>query len=159
MNSQTSQPSTSKSDDEAAIRELYQQMVDGWNRGNGEAFAAPYAEDGDLVGFDGTYLKGRREIASFHQQLFDRFVKGSRLVGKIRSVRFLTPDVAVMHSVSGMVMAGQSDIDPERNSIHMLVAIKSGPEWRLAAFQNTRAQYLGRPEALQALTDELRQEL
>ena len=48
MNSQTSQPSTSKSDDEAAIRELYQQMVDGWNRGNGEAFAAPYAEDGDL---------------------------------------------------------------------------------------------------------------
>jgi uncharacterized protein (TIGR02246 family) len=67
MNSQTSQPSTSKSDDEAAIRELYQQMVDGWNRGNGEAFAAPYAEDGDLVGFDGTYLKGRREIASFHR--------------------------------------------------------------------------------------------
>jgi uncharacterized protein (TIGR02246 family) len=159
MNSQTSQPSTSKSDDEAAIRELYQQMVDGWNRGNGEAFAAPYAEDGDLVGFDGTYLKGRREIASFHQQLFDRFVKGSRLVGKIRSVRFLTLDVAVMHSVSGTVMAEQSDIDPERNSIHMLVAIKSGPEWRLAAFQNTRAQYLGRPEALQALTDELRQEL
>jgi uncharacterized protein (TIGR02246 family) len=159
MNSQTSQPSTSKSDDEAAIRELYQQMVDGWNRGNGEAFAAPYAEDGDLVGFDGTYLKGRREIASFHQQLFDRFIKGSRLVGKIRSVRFLTLDVAVMHSVSGTVMAGQSDIDPERNSIHMLVAIKSGPEWRLAAFQNTRAQYLGRPEALQALTDELRQEL
>jgi hypothetical protein len=64
-----------------------------------------------------------------------------------------------MHSVSGTVMAGQSDIDLERNSIHMLVAIKSGPEWRLAAFQNTRAQYLGRPEALQALTDELRQEL
>jgi hypothetical protein len=41
MNSQTSQPSTSKSDDEAAIRALYQQMVDGWNRGSGKAFAAP----------------------------------------------------------------------------------------------------------------------
>lgn len=67
MNSQTSQPSTSKSDDEAAIRrELYQQMVDGWNRGSGEVFAAPYVEDGVLVGFDGTYLKGHREIASFY---------------------------------------------------------------------------------------------
>lgn len=50
MNSQTSQLSTSKSADEAAIRELYQQMVelyqqmvDGWNRGSGEVFAAPYA--------------------------------------------------------------------------------------------------------------------
>jgi hypothetical protein len=43
MNSQTSQLSTSKSADEAAIRELYQPMVDGWNRGSGEVFAAPYA--------------------------------------------------------------------------------------------------------------------
>jgi uncharacterized protein (TIGR02246 family) len=111
------------------------------------------------VGFDGTHLKGREEIALFHQQLFDRFVKGSRLVGKIRSVRFLTPDVAVMHAVGGTVMAGQSDIDPERNSIHTLVAVKRSPKWRIAAFQNTRAQYLGRLEALQALTEELWQEL
>jgi hypothetical protein len=64
-----------------------------------------------------------------------------------------------MHAVGGTVMAGQSDIDPERNSIHTLVAVKRGPEWHLAAFQNTRAQYLGRPEALHALTEELRQEL
>jgi uncharacterized protein (TIGR02246 family) len=53
MNSQTSQLSTSKSDDEDAIRELYQQMVDGWNRGSGEVLAAPYAEDGVHVGYDG----------------------------------------------------------------------------------------------------------
>jgi ketosteroid isomerase-like protein len=81
---------TSRSADEAAIRALYQQLMDGWNSGSGEAFAAPFAEDGDLVGFDGTHLKGRQEIASFHQQLFDTYVKGSRLVGKVRSVRFLT---------------------------------------------------------------------
>jgi uncharacterized protein (TIGR02246 family) len=90
-----------------------------------DAFAAPFAEDGDLVGFDGTHLKGRQEIASFHQQLFDTFVKGSRLVGKVKSVRFVTSDVAVMHAVGGTVMAGQSDIDPERISIHTLVAMKS----------------------------------
>jgi imidazole glycerol phosphate synthase subunit HisF len=58
MNSQTSQLSTSKSDDETAIREHYQQMVDGWNRGSGEVLAAPYAEDGVHAGYDGTYLKG-----------------------------------------------------------------------------------------------------
>jgi uncharacterized protein (TIGR02246 family) len=50
--------------DEAAIRALYQQAMDGWNRGSGEAFAAPFAEDGDLVGFDGTHLKGRQEITN-----------------------------------------------------------------------------------------------
>ena len=50
---------------------LYQQLMDGWNKGSGEAFAAPFAEDGDLVGIDGTHLKGRQEIISFNQQLFD----------------------------------------------------------------------------------------
>ena len=79
--------STSRSADEAAIRALYQQLMDGWNKGSGEAFAAPFAEDGDLVGMDGTHLKGRQEIISFTQQLFDTYVKGSRLVGKVRSVR------------------------------------------------------------------------
>jgi uncharacterized protein (TIGR02246 family) len=105
-----SEPSTSKSAttvvDQAAILALYQQMIDGWNKGSGDAFAASFAEDGDLVGFDGTYLKGRQQIALFHQQLFDTFVKGSRLVGKVRSVRFVTSDVAVMHAVGGTVMAG-----------------------------------------------------
>ncbi len=79
--------STSRSADEAAIRALYQQLIDGWNKGSGEAFAAPFAEDGDLVGMDGTHLKGRQEIISFNQQLFDTYIKGSRLVGKVRSVR------------------------------------------------------------------------
>jgi uncharacterized protein (TIGR02246 family) len=49
--------SSSRSADEDAIRALYQQLLDGWNNGSGEAFAAPFAEDGDLVGFDGTHLR------------------------------------------------------------------------------------------------------
>jgi len=163
MQSQISQPQTSKpstDDDKAVIRALYFQMIDGWNRGSGDDFAAPFGEDGDLVGFDGTHLKGREEIASFHQQLFDTFLKGSRLIGKIRNVRFLTPDVAIMHVVGGTIMAGQTDIEPERNSIHTLVVMKgSDGKWRLAAFQNTRAQFIGRPDLSQALTEELRKEL
>jgi uncharacterized protein (TIGR02246 family) len=116
------------------------------------------------VRFDGTHLKGRQEIASFHQQFFDKFLKGSHLVGKVRSIRFLTPDVAVMHAVGGTGMAGQFDIDPDRNSVHTLVAMKRGGDggdsskWCFAAFQNTRANYMGRPEESQAVTDELRQE-
>jgi uncharacterized protein (TIGR02246 family) len=162
MQSQLPPPPTSKpsTDDEAAIRSLYFQMIDGWNKGSGGAFAAPFAEDGDLIGFDGMHLKGRQEIASFHQRLLNTFVKGSRLVGKIRNVRFLTPDVAIMHVIGGTIMEGQTDIDRERNSIHTLVVMKeSDGKWRLSAFQNTRAQYIGRPDMSQALTEELRKEL
>jgi uncharacterized protein (TIGR02246 family)/steroid delta-isomerase-like uncharacterized protein len=161
--SQVSQQQTTKSsaENESAIRALYFQMIDGWNAGNGDVFAAPFAEDADLVGFDGTHLRGRQEIASFHQHLFDTFVKGSRLIGKVRSMRFLTPNVAIMHAVGGTIMAGQSDIDPERNSVHTIVVKKedAAGRWRIVAFQNTRAQYIGRPEMIEALTEDLRREL
>ncbi len=56
-------------------------------------------------------------------------------------------------------MAGQSDIEPERNSIHTLVAVKHEDEWRLTAFQNTRAHFMGRPQESKSLTEELRHEL
>jgi uncharacterized protein (TIGR02246 family) len=57
----------------------------------------------------------------------------------------VTDDVAVMVAVGGTVMTGQSDIEPDRNSIHTLVAVKHGNKWRFTAFQNTRAQFIGRP--------------
>jgi uncharacterized protein (TIGR02246 family) len=153
---QNSHTLISAANDEAAIRALYQQLMDGWNAGSGNAFAAPFEEDGDLVGFDGTHIKGRHEIALFHQDLFDMFLKGSRLVGKVRSVRFLTSNVAVMHAIGGTVMAGQTDLEPERNSVQTLVAVRRNGNWYLAAFQNTRATYIGRPEESQKLTEELR---
>ena len=148
-----------RQEDEAAIRDLLWQLIDGWNQGSGEAFAAPFAEDADFVGFDGTYFKGRKEIVSFHKMLFGRILVGTRLVGKIRGVRFLTPEVALMHAVGGTMMPGQSDLDPDRNSIQTLVATKHDGAWKLAAFQNSRAQFLGRPELAEKLTEELRQEL
>src|ERR671911_3177885 len=125
--------------EEAAVRALYQQLMDGWNQGSGDAFAAVFTEGGDLVGFDGTHLKGRQEIAPFHQQLFGKWMKGSRLVGQVKDVRLLHPDIAVMHAVGSTVMRGKSEPVPERDSIQTLVATRQeGDDWRLAAFQNTR---------------------
>jgi hypothetical protein len=53
------------------------------------------------------------------------------------------------------VMAGQTDLDPERNSVQTLCAVKRNSKWSLAAFQNTRAAYIARPEESQKLTEEL----
>ncbi len=131
--------------DEAAVRGLYQELMDGWNRGSGDAFAAVFTEDGDLVAFDGTHFEGRSEIAPFHQELFDKWLKGTRLVGKVKGVRFVSPDVALVHAIGGTVMRDKSDPAPERDSIQTLVAVREGggSEWRLAAFQNTRIRPMG----------------
>ena len=141
--------------DEAAVCDLYQQLMDGWNRGSGDAFAAVFTEDGDLVAFDGTHFKGRQEIAPFHQQLFDKWMKGTRLVGQVKDMRFLSPDIAVMHAVGGTVMPGKTEPSPERDSIQTLVATRQNGEWRLAAFQNTRVRPIGNAGTflIWALTD------
>jgi uncharacterized protein (TIGR02246 family) len=75
--------------DEDAIRAIHQRMIDAWNTGDAAAFA-PFTDDADFIAFEGTHLKGRREIASFHQQIFDTVVKGTRLQGEVKFVRFLS---------------------------------------------------------------------
>jgi len=138
------QPQLAGAYDEAAVRSLYTQLMEGWNAGSGAAFAAPFAEDGDLVAFDGTHFKGRQAIIDFQQPLFDRWLKGTRLVGEVQSVRFLNPDIAVMHAIGGTLMRGKLKPDPARDSIQTLVAVRSEGTWQLAAFQNTRLRPMSR---------------
>ena len=71
-------------------------------------------------------------------------MNGARLVGHVEEVRFLSPDVAVMHAVGGTMMRGKTEPSPERDSIQTLVATRRDGEWRLAAFQNTRVRPVGR---------------
>jgi uncharacterized protein (TIGR02246 family) len=144
MSAETWHPQASQADDEAAVRALYTQAMEGWNTGRSEAFAAPFAEDGHLVAFDGTHFKGRDEIVAFHQPLFDTWLKGTRLVATVESVRFLSPDVALMHVLGGTVMRGKTRPAPERDSIQTLVALKRDGAWSLAALQNTRVRPISR---------------
>jgi hypothetical protein len=55
-----------------------------------------------------------------------------------------------------MVPPGQSDINPAVNAIQTIVAVNRAGEWRIALLQNTPAQFHGRPEMVEALTQELR---
>jgi uncharacterized protein (TIGR02246 family) len=130
--------------EEASVRALYEQLMDGWNKGNAEAFFAPFEESADFVAFDGTHFKGRHEIVSSHQPLFDKWLKGARLTGEVKAIRFLSPEIALMHAVGGTIMRNKSKPAPERDSAQTLVAVKRDGAWRLAAFHNTRVRPMGR---------------
>jgi uncharacterized protein (TIGR02246 family) len=154
-NSQTSQSSMHPAG-EAAIRALYQQLLAGWNRRNAHEFAALFAEDGNLVGFDGSQYNGRAETEAEIGKIFADH-QTATYIWKVREVRLLAPDVAILRAVVGMVQPGQSDLNPAVNTIQSLVATKQDDKWRIALFQNTPAQFHGRPELVQKLTEELRQ--
>ena len=146
---------TNLNDEETEIRALYRQILDGWNRRSGDDFAAPFLDDGEVVGFDGSQMAGKSEIATALAQIFADHPTGA-YVGKVRSVRRLGPDAAVLRAVAGMVPAGQTDLAPQLNTIQTLVVAKYDGRWRAVLFQNTPAQFHGRPELVQQLTDELR---
>jgi uncharacterized protein (TIGR02246 family) len=130
--------------DEATIRALYEQLMDGWNMGDAEAFAAPFDDDVDFIAFDGSHFKGRDEIVSSHQPLFDRWMKGTRLTGEVRAIRFLSAHIALVHAFGGTIMRNRSAAAPERDSVQTLVAVKRDGVWRFAAFHNTRVRPMGR---------------
>jgi uncharacterized protein (TIGR02246 family) len=50
-------------------------MTDGWNGGNGNAFAAQYTDDGDFIGFDDACMKGRQELLHFIKCFSTNFLK------------------------------------------------------------------------------------
>ncbi|MGF1471193.1 MAG: SgcJ/EcaC family oxidoreductase [Rubrobacteraceae bacterium] len=134
---------TGNTPDAAAVRGLLDRLIDDWARGDGEAYGSRFTEDADYVSFDGTHTRGRAEISASHQQLFDTWLKGSRLVGQVESIRFPSPDVALVHATGGTIMRGNNRPSSERNSIQTLIATRRDGEWRFAAFHNTRVRPIG----------------
>jgi uncharacterized protein (TIGR02246 family) len=148
MNAQTTTQTTA---DEAAIRAIHQQMIDAWNVGDGAAFAAPFTDDADFIAWEGTHLKGRQEIASFTQRVFDAVVTGSRLEGEVTFVRLLSPALALMHSVVRMAFRGQTATSPSRDSMELTVVTKRDGAWRCEGLLNARRLTMDRQRLLDDL--------
>ena len=152
----SSQPTTSEASGDAPIAALYAQLLDSWNRRDARAFAALFDEEGQSIGFDGSPMSGRDEIAATLGQIFADHVT-ARYVARVCGIRLLAPNVALLRAVVGMVPPGQSDINPSVNAMQTIVAVNRAGEWRIALLQNTPAQFHGRPEMAEALTQELRE--
>jgi uncharacterized protein (TIGR02246 family) len=128
--------------DEAAIRANIEQMAKGWNTKSGTEFAEPFAEDADYVVINGMQIKSRAAIGQAHQGIFDTIYKNSNLSLSVEQIRFLRPDVAVVH-VRGALTVTQGDsarTTPARISMTMT---KNKNRWEIAAFQNTQIQAPG----------------
>lgn len=124
----------SRSADEVALRENVKLMETGWNTKSGAVFAKPFAEDADYVVINGMYIKGRAAIESGHQRIFDTIYKDTTLTLTVKQIRFVRPDVAVVH-VSGQRVGPTKDV--VNDAMITIVMTKEKEGWVIAAFQNT----------------------
>ncbi len=146
---------TAPTNAENEVRELYERLLAAWNRRSAADYAALFAADGNLVGFDGSPIDGRAEIEAHLASIFSHHPTAA-YVSVVREVRMLSPDVVLLRAVVGMIPPGQSDLNPDANAVQTLVAARRDGRWRIELFHNTPAAFHGRPEERQQLTDELR---
>ncbi len=149
---------TANSQQEALVLDLYHALLDRWNRRDAHGFAALYQEDGNTIGFDGSQMNGREQIQSELSRIFADHPTGT-FVSKIREVRFLSPEAALLRAVVGMVPDGASDIKPDVSAVQSLVAVKHDGDWQIALSQMTPAEFHDRPELAEALAKELQEVL
>jgi uncharacterized protein (TIGR02246 family) len=135
--------------------QLYWTLLGRWNARDASGFAALFEDEGHTIGFDGSEMHGRSEIERTLGEIFADHETTS-YVAKICEVRFIGEDLALLRAVAGMVPAGRSALNPDTNAIQVLLATRTDTAWQVALFQNTPAQYHGRPETAEALTAELR---
>lgn len=134
------QEKTSKmSIDEAAIRANVEQIAKGWNMKSAAEFAKPFAEDSDYVVSNGYHIKSMVANVKEIQVVFETREKHSIVSNTVEQIRFLRPDVAVIH-VLGARKVVQGDSTQEVKGRITMVMVKNKGKWEIVAFQNTPIQ-------------------
>jgi uncharacterized protein (TIGR02246 family) len=136
-----------------AARDLYARLIDAWNARDANAFAALFASDGVSIGFDGSQAVGNGIREHLGTVFGDH--PTAAYIAKIREVRAVRADAVLLRAIVGMVPPGGDVVNPDANALQSLVAERRGEGWRIALFQNTPAQYHGRPELVQSHTAEI----
>jgi len=138
----------------AAVVALYTRLLEAWNRRDAAGFAGQFADDGSTVGYDGSQLDGRTTIATELGRIFTDHTPAT-YVACVRELRSLGSGAVLLRAVAGMVPPNGSAVMPDRHAIQSLVAVSESGAPRIALYQNTPAQFHGRPALIEQLTAEL----
>ncbi len=120
--------------EENAVRQTAKAFVDAYDRGDAEAVAALWTEDGEYIIGNDT-VKGRPAIAKLYAEFF-REHPGSKMQVKIDSIRMLAPTVALERgtaSVSGSLN------EPSSASTYTAIHVKQNGKWLMVGVRDSEA--------------------
>jgi uncharacterized protein (TIGR02246 family) len=125
--------------DEAAVRNIPQAFADAWAKHDGQQLASIMSDDVDFVDVAGDWLRGKADFALYHSRLLSARFKDSTLTPLETSVRFLRPDVAVLHWSWRIEGDRNFDLTPRkpRFGLFTMIVEKKHGEWLVTAAQNT----------------------
>lgn len=131
--------------DDSELRVLFDRVCQAWTDGDATAYGACFTADADYVGYDGSHAPGRVALVEQHDRLFRGVLTRSALVGEVASIRYVRPDVAVLHATGAVRMPWRSAVPKRRRSYQTMIALRESDGWRLTAFHNSRYRPLRIP--------------
>ena len=130
--------------DRAAIETIVTHLETAWNAMDGDAFAAPFADDADFVNIRAEHFRGRDAVAAGHTAIFRSIYAGSTNRCTLESARLVRPDVALAH-VHALLDSPQGPLKGRHEARFSLVLTREPGGWKIAAFHNTLQPAQGPP--------------
>jgi uncharacterized protein (TIGR02246 family) len=108
--------------------------------------AAAVATDGLVIGFDGSQMRGRHEVAAELGGIFADHESATYVI-KVRSITPPGQDAALLHAVAGMVPPGRGELMADRNAVQTVVGCPGDDGWSAALFHTTPLGSTGVPNS------------
>ena len=130
------------SGDTAAIRGIVQEEIAAWDQGDAGAYARHVAPEATFTNIRGQFFSGHDAFLHQHDVIFRGIFKNTKLHQDIVSLRFLTPEVAVVEvltSVTGVTRPPpRMTLDRQgrlRTRLLQVVA-KQARDWEIVVYHN-----------------------
>jgi uncharacterized protein (TIGR02246 family) len=131
--------------DDQQLHDLFEHLKQTWTDNDAAAYAALFTEGSDYVSYDGTRTTASAPPAApstqaNHDRLFRGVLAGSALVGDLETIRYLTPEVAILHGTASVLMPWRAKLPRRRLSRQTIVAVRTPEGWRVSAIHNGRVR-------------------
>lgn len=123
-------------EDEKAALTVPMRIQEGWERNDADYFADTFAENGSLLMKD-DQLTSRAEIRAYMAAGFAAEFRGAKVRGWPLSVKFLDDTTALVISLGGIVLDGETETAPERQVRVAWVIVKQNDGLKLLSHQTS----------------------
>jgi uncharacterized protein (TIGR02246 family) len=122
---------SANSGEDAAVKQVVAGFSDGWNTHDAHAMCASLADDVEWVNWRGEPLGTRQAVEDEHAKLFADLYKNTHRTDTVKSIRYLSPELAVVDDYWTMTGARKRDGSdwPYRAGYSNFVMAKRNGRW------------------------------
>lgn len=123
--------------DEQAIRQVIHERETAWNAGDVMAYGRLLTEDADLLSATGRPVAGRKAILDLYLEQRARAYAGLQTTTPVESIRFVSPDVAIVDTRFQLTGVRAKDGSPLgiRRGLLTLVVVKRENHWLITCMR------------------------